>query len=280
MSVEGMNYDNILVKMLSRMGDVMLLSVLFALFSLPVFTIGASITALYYAGMKGVTLDGGYTFRYFIKSFKENFKQSTVIWLIFLAVSFVFGVDIYFWFYQRKEVGSTISNIMLVISVMLMLVNIFIFIYVFPLQAKFANKTSVQIKNAFFFSIKYFPTTMLILIIMAVAVWGVYYQPPLVLSGLIFIGFGIMGYLFSYLMLRFFKPFLKKKEEKTASSEAVFVDESHDASDQIADVAEVEKADDEEEIPVQTKSIADKISAVSRINAAEENEESDSGDEE
>ena len=38
----------------------------------------------------------GYTIRSFFKSFKDNFKQATAIWLIFLAVGLILGFDLYF----------------------------------------------------------------------------------------------------------------------------------------------------------------------------------------
>ena len=42
MSVDGFNYDNILIKMLNRLGDVLILSLAFVLFSLPIVTIGVT----------------------------------------------------------------------------------------------------------------------------------------------------------------------------------------------------------------------------------------------
>lgn len=86
MSVDGFNYDNVLIRMLNRLGDLIILSLTFVLFSLPIVTIGASITALYYTAMKSLALEDGYIFKFFVKSFKDNFKQSTILWLISVAV--------------------------------------------------------------------------------------------------------------------------------------------------------------------------------------------------
>ena len=68
MSVEGFNYDNVLIRLLNRVGDVMILSVLFVLTSLPLITIGASITALYYTAMKSLEIEDGYIAKIHIKA--------------------------------------------------------------------------------------------------------------------------------------------------------------------------------------------------------------------
>ena len=73
----GMNYDNIFIRMLSRVGDAMLLSILFVLSCVPIITIGAAFTSLYYTAMKGISGDDGYIWKFYTRSFKQNFKQAT-----------------------------------------------------------------------------------------------------------------------------------------------------------------------------------------------------------
>ena len=60
----GMNYDNIFIRMLSRVGDAMLLSILFVLSCVPIITIGAAFTSLYYTAMKGISGDDGYIWKF------------------------------------------------------------------------------------------------------------------------------------------------------------------------------------------------------------------------
>ena len=84
----GVNYDNIFIKLLSRMADAMLLSIFFVLSCIPVVTIGAAFTALYYTAMKGITGDDGYVWKFYTRSFKQNFKQATGMWMLFLVAFF------------------------------------------------------------------------------------------------------------------------------------------------------------------------------------------------
>ena len=91
--------DGPLMTALSRFADIVICNLMFVLFSLPVFTIGASLAALYTCTLQFVyeeDKDTGLVFRDFWLAFKRNFKQATILWLIctngmikFLAVFFI-----------------------------------------------------------------------------------------------------------------------------------------------------------------------------------------------
>ena len=88
------NLDGTILTALTRIFDVIVATVLFLLCCLPVFTIGASLSAMY-ATMIAIAGDGcsGVT-RYFIGKFKDNFKQATALWLPVAIVGAVVIVDI------------------------------------------------------------------------------------------------------------------------------------------------------------------------------------------
>ena len=78
--------DNPIISGMSRIFDMMCLNVLWLVCSLPIFTIGASTTAMYTVMLKVVKNEEGYIVKGFFKAFKENFKKSTIIWLILLVI--------------------------------------------------------------------------------------------------------------------------------------------------------------------------------------------------
>lgn len=238
MSAEGFNYDNMFIRLLNRLGDAMLLSILFVLCSLPIVTIGASVTALYYAAMKGIKGGDGYVAKYFWKSFKDNFKQSTLIWLICLVVFFILGVDVWFWFQQRQAGGGMMIQAMQIISVIMLSLAVMIAMYVFPLQAKFDNSIKVQLRNAFLLSIKYFPTTILIALCSAIVVWCFYYTLLLSIVGFTLVGFGLVGYIYAFFMLRCFKPYLPEEEYDNGDDWSLDTEEVEEAKDEKEAVAE------------------------------------------
>lgn len=235
MAAEGFNYDSIFMRLLNRIGDVFILSVIFSLCCIPIVTIGPALTALYYTAMKGITVGEGYVAKYFFKSFKQNLKQGIVIFLIMALALFVFGVDLWFWLKQWQEARLGVARIMIIVSVVMLMVAAMIFIFVFPLQAKFDNGIKVQIRNAFLLSIKFFPTTLAVLAITALMAFGVYYAPALAISGYFLIGFGAMGYVNGALFYRCLKAYLVTEEPDDTGDEDDEDDDEKIFSDEVED---------------------------------------------
>ena len=108
----GSLYDRIF----GFLGQLIALNLLWIVCSLPVITAGASTTALYYCTLK-LHKDGDIrVFHDFFKSFKQNFKQSTLIWILMAAVAVLYGERIvgnYAWFhatdFQLRDSGGMYS---------------------------------------------------------------------------------------------------------------------------------------------------------------------------
>ncbi|MGN0436317.1 MAG: DUF624 domain-containing protein [Wujia sp.] len=238
MSVEGYNYDNVFIRTMNRLGEVMLLSVVFTISCLPIVTIGAAFTALHYTAMKGLTLKDGYVWKYYTKSFKDNFKQSTIIWLALMVIYFLLGVDVWYWYNQNKLESGMFTGTLLILSVILLFLVVITTMYIFPLQAKFENGIKTQVRNAFFLSIKYFPTTVMLAVLLAAVVFLIYYQPYICIIGGFVVGFGALGYLYDYFMLKCLKPYLEVEVEAEESIDELVdkyrIPEEEDESEKIA----------------------------------------------
>lgn len=218
MAGEGINYDNILVRFLNRIADAMVLSLITLICSIPIVTIGASLTAAYYTAMHGIKNGDGYVVRKFMKSFKQNLKQSTGLWLVFMVLFIVFGVDAWYWQQMYKnDAGGFMVKPLLVLSVVLLALTVMTFIFAFPLQAKFENSIKMQLKNAFILAIRYVPTTLIIVFTLAVVALFFSYQPVLAIVVFAMGGLGGILYFFSFLMLRCFKAFMP--QERPADDE-------------------------------------------------------------
>lgn len=85
--------DSPLMGALMKIGDLLCLSVLWLAFSLPVFTIGASSAALYAAVHHCLRRSGAGVWKSFWTAFREDFRRSTLAWLIELVVLAVFALD-------------------------------------------------------------------------------------------------------------------------------------------------------------------------------------------
>ena len=125
------------------------LNLLWFVCSLPIVTIGASTTALYYASLKLVREEDSSLTRQFFRSFRENFKQATVLWLILLGVSAA-GPLAVMW------------TLILAVVIAASVVYVIVLLYVFPLLASVCNTNRAMLKNAFLIGTHYLFATILI----------------------------------------------------------------------------------------------------------------------
>ena len=85
--------DSPLMNFLNKVADIMILNFFVILGCIPILTAGASLTAGYYVAFKMVKNEESYITKGYFKAFKENFKQSTIMWLIMLVVALVLFFD-------------------------------------------------------------------------------------------------------------------------------------------------------------------------------------------
>ncbi|WP_077609848.1 YesL family protein [Clostridium sp. Marseille-P2415] len=224
------NYDNPVWRFIGKFGDLIILNILWLVCSIPVFTIGASTTAVYYVTLKLARDDDGYTIRSFFKSFKENFKQSTIIWLILLAAGIVLGVDMYF-FTRLFTGGQTFRTVMLTVFLAMIIVYAAVFTYIFPLQARFFNTVKRTFFNAFFMSIRHLFRTIGMIVIdgVLVAAGFVFVIPPMLMIFMLF-GFPLLAFINSYILTPVFQIYMPKEEQKEEELRPLFADEEEDVS--------------------------------------------------
>ncbi len=224
------NYDNPVWRFIGKFGDLIILNILWLICSIPIFTMGASTTAVYYVTLKLARDDDGYTIRSFFKSFKENFKQSTVIWLILLAVGVILGIDVYF--FTRLFTGSgSFRTVMLTVFLAMVLVYGAVFTYIFPLQARFFNSVKRTFFNAFFMSLRHLFRTIGMIAIdgVLIAAAFVFMVPPMLMIFMLF-GFPLLAFINSYILTPVFNLYMPKEEEKNDELRPLFADEDEPVS--------------------------------------------------
>lgn len=153
-----LDYENPILSFMSKLVDLMLLNVLTILCCVPIVTIGASITAAHYTALK-MHRGESYVWRNFWKSFKENFKQSTIIWMIFA----LFFVVEYLAFITLSNGTSETDLTMQGVIVATGVFGVCFMLWVFPLQSKFVNKIPKTIYTSFVMTFKHIIRTVLLL---------------------------------------------------------------------------------------------------------------------
>lgn len=138
---------------------IMFLNLLWVVFSLPIVTMGASTAALYSVLIKMRNGREGKLFRDFWDAFKTNFRQATILWLLFIFAAFVFTTDIVYFVNMGGFAGTFLAMIFLGLDVALLLLSM----YAFPLQAIFDNKIATTAKSALLLSFRHLGWTLLLL---------------------------------------------------------------------------------------------------------------------
>lgn len=206
-----LNEDNPVHIFLNKIGDIVIANLLFILCSIPLVTIGPSLTALYHCMLRTVKGNNNGTTKTFFRAFKENFCQSTGIWLAFLAALALLVWNIRF--LLRIDSGS--GKLFFYLSgAVLALVGI-VFLYIFPVIAAFSNTTKNLLRNAFLFAFMHFPSTLVIALLSLLPMYMTYRDVkllPLYAFCWFFFGFGLTAYLNSFLFYRMFKPYLEEEE--------------------------------------------------------------------
>ena len=156
------NPDNPLMRALGKLADLVILNFLTIICSIPLFTIGASVTACYYCTVKITKDEESYIWKDFFKSFRLNFRQSTAIWLINVIFLSIYGADFLI------LTGGSIVDISAGIRVFILLTGIVLaafMVYVYPLQSHFENPVKITIKNAFLLALANLPYTIVFIVI-------------------------------------------------------------------------------------------------------------------
>lgn len=197
--------DSPLMQVLNKVADLLWLNILTLICCIPIVTVGASLTAMNYMALKIVRNEECYITKGFFKSFKQNFKQATAIWLLFLLAVLVLAGD----FYIMKNSGIEFNIVIKVVIGIVALILTFTWMFVFPVLAKFDNTVIRTIKNAFVMSILQFPKTLLMIVM---------YALPIVIGMLVPQAFPIC-FLFglsapAYVSALLYNKFFKKLEDQ------------------------------------------------------------------
>lgn len=205
--------DSLLGRFLLWTADIFILNILWLICCLPIVTIGASTTALYYSLMIRTRRDEGYIHKNFFKSFKSNFVQSTIIWCILSVIGIIIFIDFRVGLFLNTANNSLIGKIILLSSIIITIPYIFVLMYIFPVQAKFINKITDNLKNSFLMAVGHLGYTF-ILILITLSFFLLTFISRAFIGVEILFGFGLYAYLTSNIYIMVFRKHLPKELEE------------------------------------------------------------------
>lgn len=199
--------DNVVFRFFTTLGYIWWLHILWLICSLPIITLGASTTALCYSSMK-LRKQEGYVTRNFFKSFRENFVQSTILFVIFLAGGAILLADIIL----SNQMGGQLGGMFKAGAFVLLVPYSITLLYVFAVQARFVNSITRTIQYSFVLASKHFIYTIQMAILVGLVL---YLNTTIVLANFITlsIGVGIIAYFMSAYYNRIFKHYIPEEKD-------------------------------------------------------------------
>lgn len=203
-----LDIDSPIGQFLCRIGDIITLNFLWIICSLPLITLGASTTALYYTWMKQYREGDSPVHRYFFSSFKDNLRKSTAAWILSLLIISSLIFDIIFF----QSLGSSIGKLGQYFFTILLVCFILILLYLFPVIAAF-NATLIQhFRNAFVFTLSYPLATLTLFVSIVIPVGLTYFSETYLgvwLFCWVFFGVGLLGRFQSRIFIKLFRKYLE-----------------------------------------------------------------------
>lgn len=193
------------------LGDLVCVNLLFLLTSVPVVTIGASVTAMNSVFFKLKEKRDNGLIKDYLRAFAENFGKSTVIWMLFLI--FLAGCVLNFNAVFNTNIPQK-KTIMIILGAVMFLVSTTV-LYSLAMLARFENGLKDTVAKAFVISMMCFPYTVAMALLLGISFLISIESLLYLLYAFAFwflIGFGLIGYLCSMLFLRAFRRFTPEEE--------------------------------------------------------------------
>lgn len=170
--------DNPVWRAVGMLADFFILTVLWAVCSLPIITIGASTTALYYVALKMAEERGSSVVRMFFKSFKDNFLQATGLWII-MAVA---GAVIAYVIYICSQLDNQLAVVYFWVFVILAILYLFMLVVIFALEARVIATMGNMLLMTFMVCIKNFSWVLFMVVMLAcIIALGVFVFAPILM---------------------------------------------------------------------------------------------------
>lgn len=212
------NPDSKFSQIMSRVFDLMVMNLIFIFTSIPIITIGANYTALYYVTLKMIKNEESYVWKSYWKSWRQNFRQATGIWLIFLFLGVFLFMDI---FLVNQMTGP--STYLRYVFFVILFIWGMVLTYVFPVLSRFDNTVKQTIKNSLLMAIRHLPWTIVMLIINLLPLIILIFAPATVASlvsfAMIFLGIAVVAYANSWFFVNKIFPYYMPSEEEEEISE-------------------------------------------------------------
>ncbi len=173
------NLESPVVRAVTRVGDLAVLSILWFLGCVPLVTIGASNTAMYSAIHKVFSQKEGIAAVEFLKSFKSNFRQATLSFLPLGLLEVLLLVECFVTAFLQEQ-GAAWGNLRPVFLVLSYLVGLWI-VYTAAYAARFQDTAKTTLRQSAVLALANPGKSILLLVVLSLILFLLPVFPPLIL---------------------------------------------------------------------------------------------------
>lgn len=147
-----------------------------------------------------------YIWRNFWKSFRQNFKQGTLVWIFSILIFIFLGMDFYIINSQNTSLFAVVRILLSIVCA----VALSVFLYVFPVISHFVCTTKQALKNALLMTFGHLPYTLMMLALAGLLLFlcsssSKLFAMIVVLSGIC--GFSVVSFVYSIMFDRIFQKY-------------------------------------------------------------------------
>lgn len=206
------NTDNAVMRVLAKIFDIGWLSIVYVLFCIPIVTIGAATTSLYYVGAKVLRKDRSYVWTEFWRSFKQNFIPATIMWVMFAAAYglLYFNINMVGLTDAESQYGGYLAGAYIALGVIVACVMS----YAFCVLSRFDMKVGKIFRFSLYLAFRHFLHTLLLLVILFVAGFGIYTGFAVQIPFLLMFVPGLGAFLYTFPMEHLLRKYTPKSERK------------------------------------------------------------------
>ena len=202
------NEDNFLHQFFLFLGKLIGLNLLWMITSIPIITIGASTTALYYCTLKLHKDRDLSTWKAFWKSFRGNFLQATLLWVLLLVAALLLFLERFAIRTMPDGMRQVFTYVLTAACILLLLFSL----YIFSIVAAFENKTGKLASYAVYFIFRQPGYAAAITAITCLPMYFTLVDAelfPVYLFVWLMCGFSLTAYVDSWFLWRLYRPFFE-----------------------------------------------------------------------
>ena len=196
---------SLFMRFLNKMTDLLILNIITMLMCIPVITAGAALTAMHYVLLKMVRGEEGYIIKSFFRSFKREFRQATVLWILYVALAALMVSNLVLILEGGGSYPIWLPSSILVVAFL----EIMFMIYTFAMLSRFDNTLYNTIVNAVTLTFAELPRSVEMAVITLVPLIA-FFRVTVLLPFLLLFGLSVPGYACAMI----YDPIFKKIEKQ------------------------------------------------------------------